>query len=1011
MSESPCNSPFSRQSKPRFTEYSAAKSPWTTRRCNHLLRSLSSRLADLRKLEKEPIQVTGEARIRLNPRHSITSDAIISPSQDWASSPIATVRIRRTYSTRESGNGLQRRALRSEKEPSLRISRSGSGTYHQSLLGEFLPKLDLDSGPSVKNSPISKTIATIEASRRGFCSNKKAPTEDLLPQGIKASDPKRWKLIGGILMALVALLNATSNHKIVNPIGSRSLFSTCLRKTWDYITAEELRSKEEDPENTIDMSTTVYNDLEAIGSSTTGGWNPLREVVRAHGVAMLGTAVKDGLLDTVVARSLAGACLRHGAFDEGQHIMECMISTLKPVEKPASIRSSLLGRSIVGMLDHFACSSRRYDFQYRELAKLFREGILPIEWMTTNDMIPCWNRLMLSLTQGKENTRDAEVLLRTVLSMSFRVPYKSLPCRMHNIRLRANNFPCTSSGQPSFSTNTCKALQPPKQKQLQDEDEVEDMDHALRTTSLHLLAILSAINFLRSSASSVDSGYVNLPVLQDIILEVHQAFDVWQHDYSSGGTSSFVPDTDLICLPLLAAGFVSARISKDRVDVNRMIYQNSDILKRWNPSPAFADTAATFLCLVINNCGQASSINAFEYLQEFVQCLTQSNLFTDNVPEMKGLFRTIASTAAIKWSKGTNIPKHLTWALDLESSTNRMTLGANIQTPSRSSVVKQFLTKTRCGFRWEDGICEWVARTPVIPTPKSVANVQQDESVILGQTKSDFKRDEDISKSAAGTPAVPLIKSDMHMQQKKTNTIWYETKSLPKRDKGIFNRVEEIPANSMAKPVACGEQDKLVTSSNDVCERGSRLSLVSKTKFNVHKQQDNIDRVLNSEMIVAPDPSAKFEPCLVEVSSNSLKSNGVAKIAEAPFLPFKKSACAIFSRVEIYQSQRNNSGKVRERAQERSKTNETGEAKVDPRRSSKVDTIVLSKETSGGHAQTLDTQPSHIEARTTRNSHRLEPCKRKASPLSTPQQPESARTKRQKQLAEQADSEDELSFS
>lgn len=1010
MSENPCNSPLTRQSKPRFAENSPVKPTWTTRRCNHLLRSLSSRLNDLRKAQKESIPATEEAGTRLNPRHSITSDTILSTNgkcQDWASSPIPPKKIRRTYSAREAGNGVQRRLVlfeagAPENEPSLRIPSSSSGTYSQSLLGEFVKNIDLDCGTSDKQSSISTTTTTTAAatSRRDIYSNKQAPAQDLLPYCLKVNDPKRGKLIHGIFMALIALLRATSGYEIITPIGSRSLFSTCLRRTSDYIAAEELRLKEEDPKNTDDISTNVYDDLEAIGSSIAGGWAPLGEVVRAHGISMLGTAVKDGLLDTVVARGLARICLHHGAVDEGQQIMECMISTLKAVDKPANVRGSLLASSSLGTLDNFACISRRYGFQYRELTKLFREGILPIEWMATNDMIPCWNRLMLSLTEGKENTQDAEEFLRTALLMSFRVPYKSLPSRMHNIRLRAWNIQCTSSGFPS---TLYKAIQIAKQQQLSDEDEVEDMDHALRTTSLRLLAILSAIN-CQNSGSTVDSATAKLRILQDIILEVHQAFRIWQNEHGSGGASSFHPDTDLICLPLLAAGLVSGRIGKDRVNIHGRIRHYFDILKYWKPSSEFSNVAATFLCLVINYCVQVSSIDAFQYLQEFVMCLTQPN-FPNDIPETQSLFRRIATTAAIQWAKGTNIPKHLTWALDLESSINRMTMGADLQTPSRSSVIQRLLTKTKCDFRWEEGICEWVAGTPVISAPKL--------DLVLEKTKSGCKRDEGVCESVAKSLLISVTKPAIHKQQEKINVIWNETKSRLRQSKGVCERVEGIPLVSMAKP-DCIAHDKVDATLTNVFEKASAMSVISRAKPIILKQQDKTNAFSNSATIVTV-PSAKPAPCLVEVSSNSLKFNGVSQIAEPPFLSSKKSACARFFRVEVDHSQRKNCKKVHELVKTSSNTTETHPVRIAPPQPSKADTVAPPKNTSGRIAPMLDHHNSHLEPRNTRTrSQKPNPCKRKASPslcTQQQQQAESARTKRPKQLPEQVESEDELCLS
>ncbi|MCJ1468567.1 hypothetical protein MMC07_007196 [Pseudocyphellaria aurata] len=704
-------------------ESPATQRTWTTARCNRLLRPLSSKLALLRK--ELPPNTAEEGGAKAEVEFSIsscefpvqvtsTTGAVreasantFSRCQNLELSPRPRKRIKRTYSCREVGvnssNGaVKSRYKQSNTEPSIRFPNPRLVIDQQSRIKELLNEIHI---PLNHSNHISSTM--------------KGPKHNAKRQYAKLAYPDRWKLIEGIYNGLDALLKATAGVAKTQPTGSRTLFSTCLRRTPDYIAAEEIWSKEEDPESTADISSTIYNDLEALGVSSTGGWRPLREIVRAHGIALLGAAVKDRVIISGVARSLVKLCIAHSAFDEGQQLIECMIGTMRPLEPPSSIRSSLLVTSDLAVLDYFARISGRYGFQYRELTNLFRSGILPIEWMSTLDMIPCWNRLIGSLAEKKDQVRGAATLLRTVLSLSYGVSYSSLSSQIHNVRLCAGGLPRATRGEPLCGSKTSKVSHPAKEDW---DSKSQDMTIALHSTSSHLLAILTTLDLLQTSAFALSleqSDSDNPSVLQDIAFETHQALEAEQRDENPGEILRLYSYRRQMCLPLLAASVVIAAKDQDTVELNQDICRHFDLIRYLKPGDDFADTAASFICAIVNCCGQAESSEAFDYTQRIIKGLTQSSICQSLEPETRRLFQKIAVTAAVQFSKSTSLPKHLSWALELESFFNG-------QTPIRPSA--QCLTRAKKGFRWEEGICEWVAGTPVIPMPKPISYKQQDSS-------------------------------------------------------------------------------------------------------------------------------------------------------------------------------------------------------------------------------------------------------------------------------------------
>lgn len=642
-----------------------------------------------------------------------------SQPQDLEPSPRPRKRIKRTYSSREIGVYFDKEAVKSKNsqskiEPSIRFPSYRLLVDQQSRPSEFPNDICTHLNPS------NQTSSTMKWSKH-----------NALRQQAKFAYPDRWKLIEGIHYGLDALLKATADFVKPTVTGSRTLFSTCLRNTPDYIFAEETWCKEEDPESTVDTSSAIYNDLEALGVSSTGGWKPLREVLRAHGIALLGAAVKDGVITSSVARGLVRLCIAHRAYDEGQQLIKCMLSTMGPLEPPASVRSSLLAASHLGMLDYFARISGRYGFQYRELTNLFSNGILPIEWMSTHDMIPCWNRLIGSLAEGNDRVRGAAVLLRTVLSLSYGVSYASLSSQIHNVRLRAVYSSRGIREKPSCRSKTSKVNPPTREKSSQRRDSKSvEIANALHSTSSQLLTIITTLDFLQTSEFALKFNQSDAPtvsILQDVAFEAHQALEAMQKEDESGETLQSNTYQRRMCLPLLAAAIVIAANDQDGVELHQDIRRHFDLIRCLKPGDDFADTAASFICALVNCCAQAESREAFHYMQRIIKGLTQLSICQSLEPETRKLSEKIIITAAVQFSKITSSPKHLSWALDLESFFNRKNVEADGHTPIRPSA--QTLTKTKSGFRWEEGICEWVAGTPVIPMPKPIVYKQQDSIV------------------------------------------------------------------------------------------------------------------------------------------------------------------------------------------------------------------------------------------------------------------------------------------
>lgn len=700
---------------------SAIQPIWTTARCNRLLRPLSSKLALLRKVQRR--SSTGESEkekdvigIKPDPLRDYGSswganDAICQANMTsksglsgWTQSPRPRKKIKRTYSSRDSGQEEKTKFQANIYASNISISH-----------GENLIPVPKNNRKENNSIPINDRMKDLETSQ---LTSTTPPNRNrsLHPQTIarasirrfaKIKYPDRWALVEGIQNGLETLLKASTDVHRVDRAGARSLFSICLKNTSRYIAMEEARYKLEDPDNTIDISSAVYGDLEAYASSLTGGWKPLSEVTRSHGVMMLGSAVRDGVIDLPMAHNLVKLCLHHGAINEGRHIVECVLTTLTDFPPPTSINDRVFCQSL-SVLNHFTSVSSQFGFQYRQLTQLFRNGILPIGWISSRNLVECWSRVIRSITASDFDARDAGLLLRTVLLMSSGITVTSVSSKIHDIRLQLSNI---------GKSPLVKALQVEKAGNISRDKHLEhfitqDMCKATGAISSSLLVTLTAIEFLQYSgvvAGPNNLRMSNQEVLQDIALQARQALEPIRIHNVSDDNSKL--DMDRLCLSLMAAGLVLA-VRQDTLRIASCL----DAILSVDSSPEFSNSAASFICAVAECCSRATSDHTFTHLQEIVQQLI--DIFTTSSHDVaaRKFVGNIAIIAAIQYSQATSIPKHLSWALDIESIVSRMTVGVDTQTPCKTP--QRGLIKTKPKFRWEEGICEWVAGTPIIPIPK-----------------------------------------------------------------------------------------------------------------------------------------------------------------------------------------------------------------------------------------------------------------------------------------------------
>lgn len=549
------------------------------------------------------------------------------------------------------------------------------------------------------------------------------------------------RLIEGIYKALEQLLRATTGVKANDSGECRSLFSICLRQIPDYIAQEQRLTNDENPENDIDVASEVYTDLEALGLVPDGGWESLRKVVRAHGVSLVGEAIQEGLIALPFSRHILSLCLGLAAYDEAECIIESMIASIKirpflrkestascaelsqPIAEWATshqLHASFLTEQasrLFGVLKYYVSQTDRHGFMYRQTAVMLETGILPVDWISSKAMVECWNGVIRSITQEDDQAQYAVLLLQVAISISYEREVSNARARpqIHDLRLHACE---ATTVRPTLrSRKSGQAVKTAVESQPIGSGEVgarpDDINQALQSTLSSILTVLSAISILRSPNSGLDSSRPNplsVAVLRDIALEIRQVLEI--ANVTSCANPVWFVSANSLRLPLLSAGLVSVASRKASTEISPHDVLELATLASLSSSKESLSSSGSFLGEVARCCEEARAGDGFCFVQVMVQDLISiavSNIYDKPV---RKFCSGIAHAAAFVFSEDTGRPKHLDWALDIERTITRMVNDyPNVvvdQTPAQADMRK------KSGYKWEEGICEWIAKTPAL---------------------------------------------------------------------------------------------------------------------------------------------------------------------------------------------------------------------------------------------------------------------------------------------------------
>ncbi|CZR54416.1 uncharacterized protein PAC_04300 [Phialocephala subalpina] len=663
---------------------------WTTARCQRLLRALTSRVAILKKELSRFAQPGNDSTA--NGARSRKISASKGTDADWNQ---ARKRIRKTYSTRggKVNNGPQVRgrgrkgsvASKGRKSlipgevsvPTPLLARARGERLEEPAPFIAIPFPDVADVARTKRRRTRHTMGVPEGSFQ-LSKSLREIRQDITPI--------KYTTYEGIYNGLEALLRATEQERPeTRRKGARSLSSMSLRAIPRYVTEQEALleayMQETGSKSAIqsrDIATEIYDELEGCGTAG-HGWPQLRAVVRSHGIQVLGDAIRAGLFDMDFCGALVTLCIHTSAIDEAQSILSELVSSA-PYSRPRALHDS--PSRAVTMLCKFAQHTGQYSFQYRQLAFITTSKSLPVEWLATKDFGSIWTEAIQSLRPDSDNG-DTLTFLGTSLS--------ALSAFSSSTGIRVKTAPLASGGMVDAVGNTFSSLLTTFLSIVILSKEAGDKIHPDTLVSEqrcdHFLALLrnSLIDYKHSNPATTTPSI--LPFLANLFID-HEQTDLWSSDSHLG---------DVLLANLQQSGDDFASISSTYSE------------------------AVMFVCRVARCCGRGASNSGFEYLEHLHLILEKLLCGRAGSDVLMGLIVDSAFTFAQK------VPdrKHLDYAASMDAKYRSR--GFDTEASLHNISVNDNDDESS-GFRWEEGIGEWVTATPAAENAKRKFSGDQDSA-------------------------------------------------------------------------------------------------------------------------------------------------------------------------------------------------------------------------------------------------------------------------------------------
>ena len=674
--------------------------PWTASRCTRLLRPLVSKLAALRRLRA---QNDGNARSSSDDGVEIVSSGQNSIEEtatqcEGVWDPLARrTTVKKTYRSRHV---MQEKGRHN-------VGRRSSTPENLSIPTPLVRRAQANSQPEQSgcNDITEQNVSLFAAKSSSGIARYSGLCKEI--SSIQRTQESSMRDFLRILQAT----RGSSETRVV----SRSLFATCLRQMPIAMDVERECRLLDNKDDKSDVETEAYSMLEEYGACGSQGWSPLGHLVRAHGIHLIHTAIKNELIDHDKVPSFLMSCLVSCEDEEVILKLESGFLRLNDSVSEQDLRANW------------------FDFKPGYISKRL---FWPSESFINGCLWTPSTRLRFLIEAiGKGVTSSAYLEYPLVKHLSGVALMEMMKPRWDCLFLAQElleRLILSYAGVHQHSMDKVLSRLPQENKQsVKNTEEVAPhvlLDDAEPSPNIRsesgfsaCLSLLSITGIMYSSIAYThgDDCFAHThSIVRKASLGVMRAYtsrDLIQEaqEQRMAFSAAAVLFSDTI------ATIVGQNINKEshndtiigsRLSFVAQFLDDKQTTLLLNPTHVFglAKILDSFGHNVIKGCGR----QGFDTFQRVCRYLID---FRSNCQREMTLVNSIALEASMLFARQTNDPTHLQHARTIE---------ARIQVTKRECVDTPVRRKSAASsLRWEEGLCEWVMTTP-FPTisPKSTEN-------------------------------------------------------------------------------------------------------------------------------------------------------------------------------------------------------------------------------------------------------------------------------------------------
>ncbi|EFE41904.1 conserved hypothetical protein [Trichophyton verrucosum HKI 0517] len=544
------------------------------------------------------------------------------------------------------------------------------------------------------------------------------------------NDPSYVAIVQTIFSAWDTFLRMSDPQQSKPHRGANSLLSMALSTTSKYILQEQERvnSLEEKDEET-DVAGCIITELEKMYAMGDNGWRPLKELVRSHGIHLMCEAIRRRWLSPQLSRRIVLQSFSLQAHDAASALLSAMLSISPVIPPPIRLDSNLFKSShsvALHTLESYVRPSGGFSIFFREMASLLDRGRLPAEWIATDSMKYYLTAALQSLAADDEHS-FASLRLITSSILAAAGSKRTIPPQVLSNLRRSKRGAIRVRKSESEAGFTSSFLNPKASC-------YDPISIALSNSITSILTVLSSSHFAKSGfGKAVASTMYNLLSYVSTIVQR----DIERTIFDKGKNKLNLQPTRACAI--LLSDFLANFLGNSRKESQRQsaicaspILHNLGYLTAMHTNKKeLVEELADFILQIARCLGRVQNDNGFEVAKRFTLAFNTSSV--KKHPILRIVLSKVAVEVALKFAESTCLQEHHDWASYIQDQVAACDFSEGDM--DELQPLTPSLRRTETGFRWEDGIGEWVAKSPILsrarsskstpPLPDSTASTSQ----------------------------------------------------------------------------------------------------------------------------------------------------------------------------------------------------------------------------------------------------------------------------------------------